>query len=108
MKKSQLIIRHLIAVLITVVIAAIAFYVTLPAINPHSMEFWSSFVTIAVVFGVVDLIATKTGKRVMEEVHTERKKFKLFQHPAFAVPVIVVIAAVVVVPAAAVAVAVAA
>ncbi len=48
--------RHIISAIITLVIAAIGFYVSVPALNIHSEEFWISLVLITLVYGVVYLL----------------------------------------------------
>ena len=53
MKKS---IRILLSAVFTVIVTAILFYVSLPAINIHSQEFWTTLVIIFAVFGVVYFI----------------------------------------------------
>ncbi len=46
----------LLSLLITLIFAAIYFYVSLPAINPHAQEFWTSLILLCVVYGVCRLI----------------------------------------------------
>ncbi len=53
MKKST---RIIIATVVTLLAAAVGFYFLLPAINPHSQEFWSALVFVIVVWGVAYII----------------------------------------------------
>ena len=49
--------KNIIRILITVIMAILLFYVTLPALNFHSIGFWSYLFTVFIIFlatGVVD------------------------------------------------------
>ncbi len=48
--------RHAVAAAITLVFAAVGFYITLPALNVHSEEFWISAVFVILVYGIAYLL----------------------------------------------------
>ncbi len=96
MSKGKRFLRHVAAFGITLAVAAVGFYFTLPAINAHDMEFWGSLVGLGVVFGVSDLILCGSFKKVMVKEVSGRTKAGLFKNIAFAVPSVLIVAAVVV------------
>lgn len=53
MKKTT---RHIIAAVICAVVAALGFYVTLPAINIHNEEFWISIAFVILVYGIAYML----------------------------------------------------
>lgn len=59
MKKSM---KLLIAILITVAVSAVGYYIALPPINIYAQEFWLALTFVAVVFGASYLILCFKGK----------------------------------------------
>lgn len=93
MKKSAFILRHLLALLITAGISAVAYYFMLPVCNPHATEFWFALIGIAVLFAVIDLFLCRKGQVVVQQANG-RVKFRPFKSIAIAVPTVCIIAAV--------------
>ena len=59
MKKN---IRILLAVVLTLVVGGVMFYVSLPAINIHSQDFWTTLVVLFIVFGgIYFVLGMKNG-----------------------------------------------
>lgn len=48
--------KKLLSILITIIIGFIAFYITLPAINVHSLGFWFFLIFLFVVYGTTDML----------------------------------------------------
>lgn len=87
--------RHLLTVLITLIISGIGYYITLPAINPHAMEFWVALVLVSILFAVVDLLICKRKPERIVFHSNGKTQFRPFRDVATAVPVICIAAAVV-------------
>lgn len=64
MKRTK---KILLSLLITLVIGFIAFYFTLPAINPRSEEFWIFTLALIVVFGVSNVLLSVKDKNDKEK-----------------------------------------
>lgn len=61
----KLYLKAIISSVVTLLVAAVGFYFTLPAINPRSQEFWVCLVILTIVWGVVYAILTAvTGATV--------------------------------------------
>ena len=74
--------RIAIAALITLVVAAIGFYVYVPAINFHSEEFWLSLVFMTVVYALAYLLLGFTTTQThLELVNISFLRFCSFFHP---------------------------
>ncbi len=97
MSKGKTILKHLLAVLITLVIGAVSFYFTLPAINAHSVEFWFALVAFGIIFAITDLLLCGNLKKVVRQGKNGSMKLKPFGHIAVAVPTVFVLAAAVVI-----------
>lgn len=48
--------RHIISVLVTLVLAAVGFYITLPPLNVHSESFWIFILFVILIYGVAYLL----------------------------------------------------
>ncbi len=87
MKKTT---RIILSVLITLVIAAIGFYIYLPALNVYSQEMWVSLIFVMLVFSVAYLLlGIKSAGNVKNAF--SGVKFLKFTAIAVAIPVIVLI-----------------
>ena len=82
--------RHIISAAITAIIAAIGFYVSLPALNIHSEEFWISLVFLVIVYGLAYLFLGVKRAGGVRNVFSGLKSFK-YVIIAAAVPVAVII-----------------
>ena len=87
MKKTT---RISIAALITLVIAAIGFYIYLPALNVYNQEFWISLVFVTLVFSVVYLLLGFKSEGGIKNVFSGIKSLKIVGI-AVAVPVVILI-----------------
>ena len=56
MKKLK---RIILSAIITLVVVAVGFYVTLPPLNIHSAEFWSFLIFAIVVFGIFVILVDR-------------------------------------------------
>ncbi len=97
MSKGKRFLRHLAAFGITLLVAAVAFYFTLPAINLHNTEFWFSLVALGIVFAVADLVLCGNLKKIVVQTSGGKTKLNPFQNLAIAVPTVIIIAVVLVV-----------
>ncbi len=87
MKKTT---RIIISAIITLVLAAIGYYIILPAINVYSQEFWISLLFVAFVFCFVYLLTGIKSAGSVKDAISGKKVFKLIAI-AIAVPVAVLI-----------------
>ena len=87
MKKS---IRILISALITLVIAAIGYYVYLPALNIYSQEFWIVLAVVALIFSVAYLLLGAKESGNVKKAFSGFKSLKIVII-AVAVPIVVLI-----------------
>lgn len=90
-------IRLLVSTVLTLVVAAVYFYVMLPAINVYSEEFWGSLTFIAIVFGaayvLLGFIAKKKAKEKSNGFGRDIKK-TFFGDDSKIIKVVILIAAV--------------
>ena len=82
--------RIAIAALITLVVAAIGFYVYVPAINFHSEEFWLSLIFMTVVYGLAYLLLGFTKSVGLKNTFKGIKSLKILI-VVVAIPVVVLI-----------------
>ncbi|MBR4013982.1 MAG: APC family permease, partial [Clostridia bacterium] len=87
MKKS---IRILISALITLVVAAIGYYVYLPALNIYSQEFWIVLAVVALIFSVAYLLLGAKESGNVKKAFSGFKSLKIVII-AVAVPIVVLI-----------------
>ena len=82
--------RHIISAIITIVIAALGFYVALPAINLHSEEFWASLIFVIVIYTAAYFLLGIKSAGGIKNVFTGIKSLKI-AIIAVAVPIAVII-----------------
>ena len=87
--------RIILSAIITLVIVAVGFYITLPPLNVHSTEFWSFLIFAVIVFGISNFILSFGIKGVGEKMgHTpinfKSNKFAIGIVIAALIPVIVI------------------
>ena len=94
MKKS---VRILLSTIITLVVAAVLYYLWLPAINVYNQEFWMFIIVIVALFGVVYLLTNLKANVVTKGTNVKLKKgtfknkgAKIFLI-AIAIPVVVLL-----------------
>lgn len=59
--------RILISIVVTLVVAAVAFYIVLPPLNVQSTDFWGFLSFVVVVFGVANLLLSSKLKNFLNE-----------------------------------------
>lgn len=94
MKKTT---RIILSVIITLIIAFAAFYITLPAISIYATEFWSFLTFVIIAFGVVNLLLSLKGQmwRIGTNNHigfsVKNNKFAKWVIVAAVIPIVVIL-----------------
>ena len=90
MKKTN---RIIISIIATIIVAVVAFYITLPPLNIESVDFWSFLTFVVIVFGISNLLLSVKGKIPYGNINVSFKgnKFALGVIIAALVPVAVII-----------------
>lgn len=68
--------RHIISLLITLVLAAVGFYITLPPLNIHSESFWIFILFVILIYGVAYLLTGVKQAGGVKKVFSGVKAFK--------------------------------
>ena len=85
--------RILISIVVTLVVAAVAFYIVLPPLNVQSTDFWGFLSFVVVVFGVANLLLSSKLKTFLNEgvkISLKDNKFIIGVIIAAIVPVLVI------------------